>query len=88
MDRKISINTHIMLRITGLPSTGPDLTIYFLGKEKDEYLSNTMKDKYGLEKNTRSYDIASINDKSIGFITRVLSRKLLRKRHPTKSLQQ
>ena len=40
-----------------------------------------MKDKYVLEKNTRGYNIAFIEDQSVRFEIRELASKLMRKFH-------
>ena len=40
-----------------------------------------MKDKYGLEKNIRGYDIAFIKDQLVRFAIRELASKLMRKFH-------
>ena len=40
-----------------------------------------MKDKYGLEKKTRGYDIPLIEDQLVKFSTRELDSKLMRKCH-------
>ena len=74
------------MRITGLPKYGVDPTQFFVGKEKDRELANQMKEKYNMMKKKRVYDVVSINNNGVCFITKSLASKFLRKCWPNQVL--
>jgi hypothetical protein len=81
LDREVSIDTQLIMRIIRLPSTGEEPLPLFTDKSKDKSLSKKMKYKYDTHRGARSLNIASINDDTIRFTMHVLVCMLLRKCH-------
>ena len=61
-DRKILVDIELIASITGLPLAGVDLASFFTGKDKDTTLVKIMKEKYNLLRDTRGFNISSINN--------------------------
>ena len=76
LDRKVSMEIELIAVITGLPLGVPNPTPFFAAKDKDIALTNNLKDKYDLTRDTRGFFIASINYHTVRFAAKVLDRKL------------
>ena len=48
----------------------------FVGKDQDHTLEKSMKIKYGLVKGNRGYDINSINNQVVYFMTHIMAARL------------
>ena len=73
----------LIASIIGLSIVGIDPTSFFK-KDQITMLTNKMKDKYELSKDTIGFLIKSINDHNIPFIEKVLATKLLWNMRPNK----
>jgi len=65
MESRISIDPHLIWRITRLSKQGIDPASEFIGKDKDKQLAKEIKTKYGLTKLWRGYDVSSIQNKGV-----------------------
>jgi hypothetical protein len=63
----MSIDTQLIMQITGLSSVGEYPLTLFMDKTQDKELAERMKEKYGTHKGTCRLDVASINDNTVGF---------------------
>ena len=61
LDQKYSMDIELIATIIGLPLTNVESTPYFK-KYQDTLMTNKLKDKYYLTKDTNGFLIASIND--------------------------
>jgi hypothetical protein len=77
----VSIDTQLIVWITGFPSVGEDPLPLFTDKTQEKSLAERMKEKYGTFRGAHGLDVASINDDTVRFATQVLACKLLRKCH-------
>lgn len=50
-----------------------------MGNNKDKEMAQMMKEKFGLVKKSQGYDINSINNQGVGFVTHILAVKIMRK---------
>ena len=62
LDRKVPIYIKLISAIMGLPLAGLGPTPFFVRKEQYIALTNKLKDKYDLSRDTKGFLIASIND--------------------------
>jgi len=69
MDSRISIDPHLIWKITKLSKQGLDPSTTFVDKTKDKKLAQQIKKEYNLVKLGRGYNIESIEDKGITFAT-------------------
>ena len=69
----------LIRRITTLPHQRKYPTKEIMGKNKDKEMTQLMKEKIGLVKKSRGYDINSKNDQGACFITHILAGKIMRK---------
>ena len=51
----------------------------FVGKDQDKSIAENMKNKFGLTKGKRVFDINSINDKRVCFTAHLFAGKIMRK---------
>jgi hypothetical protein len=79
--RPVSIDTQLIVWITGLSSVGEDPLPLFTDKTHEKELAERMKEKYDTHRGARGLDVVSINDDSVRFVMQVLACKLLRKCH-------
>lgn len=79
MDSRISINPHLIWRITRLSKQGIDPTSEFVEKDKDKQLAKDIKAKYELKNLGRWYGVSSIHNKGVYFAMQLLVAKLFRK---------
>lgn len=79
MDSGISIDPHLIWRITRLSKKGLNPSTMFIDKTKDKKLVDQIKKEYKVTKLGRGYDVDSIKDKGFAFATQFLAMKLLRK---------
>jgi hypothetical protein len=79
LNRPVSIDTDLIVHITGLPSQGEDPSLIFSDKKNEKALSESMKEKFHTFRGQHSLDVASICDPTVRFVTQVLACKLLRK---------
>jgi hypothetical protein len=71
-------------RITGLSMQGPDPQDFYPGKAADRALAQKIKDIYGdVEKGTRGYKVASIQNGAVRLTFQLIAGKLVRKNRPT-----
>ena len=82
LNHKVSMDFKLIAMITRLPLLGLDPTPFFIKKEQDTTLKNKLKEKYDLTRDTRGFFIASINDHTVWFATKVLASKLVEKMLP------
>lgn len=69
MDSRISLDPHLIWRVTKLSKQGEDPSLVFVNKTKDKKLAKTLKKKFNLKKKDRGYNIDSISDEAINFVT-------------------
>ena len=50
-----------------------------MGKNKDKEMTQMMKEKFGLVKKSRGYDINSIDDQGVCFSVHILAGKIMKK---------
>jgi len=81
MDAKISIEPHLIWRITRLSKKGLDLALVFIGKMKDKQSAQKINKEYKVTKLGKGYDVKSIQDERVSFATQLLAAKLLQKCH-------
>jgi len=79
MDSGISLDPHLVWRISRLSMQGLDSSTVFISKDQDKQLVDTLKKKFRLKKMDQGYEIDSITDKANAFATHLLSAKPLRK---------
>jgi hypothetical protein len=73
LGRTLSIDTEMIVKITGFPMEGEDPSILFTDKSNEKALSKKMKENFGTFRATRRFNIASINDNCAKFAMQVLS---------------
>lgn len=78
MGEPIPITNMFIHRITKLPYQGVDLAQEFKGENKENKLTNRMKNEFGLMKKSHGYFICSITDKAMKFAARILACKVMR----------
>jgi hypothetical protein len=79
LDRSVSLDTYLIMRIIGLPSQGEDPLLLFSDKKNEKALSKSMEENFHTHKGVHSLDVASICDHTVRFLTQALACKLLRK---------
>jgi len=79
MDSPISIDRYLIARLTRLRKQGRDLGAVNVGKMQDKQLADTLKARFKLKKIGPGFEIASINDEPIAFVTQLLASKIMRK---------
>ena len=79
LSTKIYIGFDLIDLTIGLAKVGVDPTPFFAIKEHDKNIIAWTKEKYNLTQDKRGFDIASINDKVVWFMAKVMSSKLLQK---------
>jgi hypothetical protein len=79
LDRSVSIDTNLIVHITGLQSQGEDPSLIFSDKKNEKALSESMKEKFHTIWGQCGLDVASICDPTMRFVTQVLACKFLRK---------
>jgi len=67
MDSSISLDPHLIWRLTKLSKKGLQSTTVFVGKTQDKQFVESLKNKFDLKKKDRGYDIDSINDEETTF---------------------
>jgi hypothetical protein len=84
--RYLWLNHHIIVdltlinRITGLSMQGPDPHDFYPRKAMDRTLTQRIKDTYGdVEKGTRGYKVASIQNGRVCLTCQMIAGKLVRK---------
>jgi hypothetical protein len=76
MDHRITIDPTLINRITGLNMQGPDLQEFYPGKTLDRALAQKTKETYGdVEKGTRGYKVASIQDGAVCLACQLIDRQ-------------
>jgi hypothetical protein len=84
LDRRIIVNLMLIHRIIGLGMKGPDRQEFYLGKATDSTLAQKIKDTYNdVEKGTRGYKVASIQNGAVHLFCKLIVKKLVRKNRPT-----
>jgi hypothetical protein len=84
LDRHITVDPILINQITGLSMQGPDLQDFYPGKTTDRALAQRIKYTYGdMEKGTRGYKVASIENAAVLFGCQLIAGKLVQKNRPT-----
>jgi hypothetical protein len=78
LDKTISINIDLIMRIIGILPQGEDPSLLFFNKKNEKYLANSMKDKFHKFHKQHSLYVARISDPTVRFLMQALSCKLLR----------
>jgi hypothetical protein len=81
LENIVSIDTQLVVKITGLSSAGECPLPLFMDKTQEKALAERMKEKYGTHRAVHGLDVARINDDSFSFVTKVLACKLIKKCH-------
>jgi hypothetical protein len=79
IDRPMSIDIDLLVKITCLSSQGKDPTSLFFDNKNEKILFESMEYKFHTLHRHHGLDVASIYDLGVRFATQVLSCKLLRK---------
>jgi hypothetical protein len=75
---RIIVDPILINQITGLSMQGLDLQEFYLGKTADLALAQRIKDTYcDMEKGTRGYKVASIENATMGFGCQLIAGKLV-----------
>jgi hypothetical protein len=83
LDRCIIVDLMLIHRITRLSMQGPDPQDFYPGKVVDRALAQRIKDTYGdVEKGTRGYKVASIQNGVVHLAFQLTTGKLVRKNRP------
>jgi len=69
MDSRISLDPHLIWRLTKLSKRGLDSLTVFVGKTQDKQFTDTLKKQFDLKKIGRGYEIDSINNEATTFAT-------------------
>jgi len=69
MDSRISLDPHLIARLTQFSKQGIDPSIVIMGKTQYKKLTYTLKKKFKLKKGDRGFEIESINDQETKFAT-------------------
>lgn len=69
MDYRISLDPHLIRRLTRLSKKSIGPTTVFVGKDQDKQFADTLNKIFNLKKIGCGYDIDSINDKATTFAT-------------------
>jgi hypothetical protein len=84
LDHRITVNPTLIHRITGLSMQGPDQQEFYLGKYTYRALAKKIKDTYDdVEKGTRGYKVASIQNGAVCLACQLIDEKLVRKNRLT-----
>ena len=84
LDHRITVNLTLIHRITGLSMQGPDQQEFYLGKNTYRALAKKIKDTYDdVEKGTRGYKVASIQNGIVHLAFQLIAINLVRKNRPT-----
>jgi hypothetical protein len=75
LDRPVSIDTDLIVHITGLPSQGEDPSLLFFDKKNEKSLSESMKEKFHTFCGQHGLDVASICDPTVRFVMQALACK-------------
>jgi hypothetical protein len=84
LDHRITVDPTLIHGITGLSMQGPDLQDLYLGKATNSALAQKIKDTYdNVEKGTRGYKVASIQNGTVHVAFQLILGKLVSKNRPT-----
>jgi hypothetical protein len=84
LDRHIIVDLMLIHRITSLSIQGIDPQEFYPVKATDHTLAHKIKDTYGdVEKGTRGYKVASIQNGTVHLSCQLIAGKLVRKKRPT-----
>jgi hypothetical protein len=84
LDHHITVDPTLIHRITGLSMQGPDPQEFYPGKATDRALAQKIKDTYDdVEKGTRGYKVASIQNGAVHLACQLIAGKMVRKNRPT-----
>jgi len=84
LNQCITVDPMLIHRITGLSMQGPDPQEFYPGKAIDRALAQKIKDTYNnVEKGTRGYKVASIQNGAVCLACQLIARKLVCKNRPT-----
>jgi hypothetical protein len=62
MDRPMSIDSELIMQITGLSMVGEDPTLLFSDKSNEKALSERIREKFGMFRAMRRLNVENIND--------------------------
>jgi hypothetical protein len=79
LDKLVSIDVELIVKITGLPIRGMDPAQFLDDKAREKTLAEEMKKKYGTNRGTRGIIIKRINDVATQLGAKILACKMLRK---------
>jgi hypothetical protein len=83
LDRRTTVDLAPIHRITGLSMQGLDPQDFYPGKATDRTLAQRIKDTYSdVEKGTRCYKVASIQNGTVCLSFQLIVGKLVRKNRP------
>jgi hypothetical protein len=84
LNHRITVDPMLINQITGLSMQGPDPQDFYPGKTMDRALAQKIKETYGdVEKGTRGYKVASIQNGAVHLACQLIAGKLVRKNRPT-----
>jgi hypothetical protein len=84
LDCRITVDPTLIHRIIGLSTQGPDPQEFYPRKATDRALEKKIKDTYGdVEKGTRGYKVASIQNGAVHLACQLIAGNLFRKKIPT-----
>jgi hypothetical protein len=84
LDHRITVDPMLIHRIMALSMQGPDLWDFYPGKATNRALAQKIKDTYDdVEKGTRGYKVASIQNGVVCLACQLIVGKLLRNKRPT-----
>ena len=78
MDFGISIDNYPIAHLMRLSKSERDPGAVNVGKTQDKQIADMLKAKYKLKKKDRGFDIDSIKDEAIAFVTQLLASKIMR----------